>query len=58
MGLAEKNMAPFEQGALVNHHENLIDALSMPVVSAVSVNEISTSTEKIKFIFRKIQSRH
>lgn len=56
MGLAEKNMAPFEQGALVNHHENLIDALFLPVVSAVSVNEISTSTEKIKLFSEKYKA--
>jgi futalosine hydrolase len=56
MGLAEKNMAPFEQGALVNHHDTLFDALSMPVVSAVSVNEISTSTEKIKLLSEKYKA--
>ena len=56
MGLAEKNMAPFEQGALVNHHDTLFNALSMPVVSAVSVNEISTSTEKIKLFSEKYKA--
>ena len=56
MGLTEKNSAPFEQGAIVNHHENLIEALSLPVVSAVSVNEISTSTEKIKLFSEKYKA--
>lgn len=56
MGLTEKNSAPFEQGAIVNHHENLIEGLSLPVVSAVSVNEISTSTEKIKLFSEKYKA--
>ncbi len=56
MGLTEKNSAPFEQGAIVNQHENLIEALSLPVVSAVSVNEISTSTEKIKLFSEKYKA--
>jgi futalosine hydrolase len=56
MGLTEKNSAPFEKGAIVNHHENLIEALSLPVVSAVSVNEISTSTEKIKLFSEKYKA--
>ena len=47
LGLTEKNMPPFEQGAIVNHHDHLIAAASLPAVSAVSVNEISTSPHKI-----------
>jgi futalosine hydrolase len=56
LGLAEKNMPPFEQGAIVNHHDYLIDAASLPDVSAVSVNEISTSTEKINVFAEKYKA--
>lgn len=47
LGLTEKNMPPFEQGAIVNHHDHLIVAAALPAVAAVSVNEISTSAHKI-----------
>lgn len=47
LGLAEKNMPPFEQGAIVNHHDQLISATALPAVAAISVNEISTSAHKI-----------
>ena len=53
LGLAEKNIPPFEQGAIVNHHDNLMEAASLPTVLAVSVNEISTSLEKINLFAEK-----
>ena len=56
LGLAEKNMPPFEQGAIVNHHDHLIESASLPAVSAVSVNEISTSTEKINVFAEKYKA--
>lgn len=56
LGLAEKNMPPFEQGAIVNHHENLIEAASLPAVSAVSVNEISTHPLKITLFAEKYKT--
>ena len=56
LGLAEKNMPPLEQGAIVNHHDYLIESASLPVVSAVSVNEISTSTEKINVFAEKYKA--
>ena len=56
LGLVEKNMPPFEQGSIVNHHDNLMEAASLPHVSAVSVNEISTSLEKIKLFAEKYKA--
>jgi len=56
LGLAEKNMPPFEQGAILNHHQTLLEALALPAVSAVSVNEISTSTEKINLFSEKYKA--
>lgn len=53
LGLAEKNLPPFEQGAIVNHHDHLILAATLPAVVAVSVNEISTSPEKINLFAEK-----
>ena len=56
LGLAEENVPPFEQGAIVNHHDHLIESASLPAVSAVSVNEISTSAEKIKLFAEKYKA--
>jgi futalosine hydrolase len=56
LGLAGNNMPPFEQGAIVNHHDNLIEAASLPVVSAVSVNEISTHPQKITLFAEKYKA--
>lgn len=56
LGLAENNKHPFEQGAIVNRHDQLIDCASLPAVSAVSVNEISTSAEKIKLFAEKYKA--
>jgi len=56
LGLAEKNIPPFEQGAIVNHHEHLIEAASLIAVSAVSVNEISTNLQKITLFAEKYKA--
>ncbi len=56
LGLAEENMPPFEQGAIVNRYDHLIEAASLHAVSAVSVNEISTSAEKIKLFAEKYKA--
>jgi futalosine hydrolase len=47
LGLTDKNIPPFEQGAIVNHHDHLIAAAALPAVAAVSVNEISSNPHKI-----------
>ena len=56
LGLAEENVPPLEQGAIVNHHDHLIESASLPAVSAVSVNEISTSAEKINVFAEKYKA--
>ena len=56
LGLAEENVPPLEQGAIVNHHDHLIESASLLAVSAVSVNEISTSAEKIKLFAEKYKA--
>ena len=56
LGLAEKNMAPFEQGTIVNHHDSLVECASLPAVSAVSVNEISTNPDKIALFAEKYKA--
>ena len=40
----------------MNHHDILMEAVSLPAVSAVSVNEISTSTEKINLFTEKYKA--
>jgi futalosine hydrolase len=56
LGLTEENMPPFEQGAIVNHHDSLVECASLPVVSAVSVNEISTNPDKIALFAEKYKA--
>ncbi len=56
LGLAEENVPPLELGAIVNHHDHLIESASLPAVSAVSVNEISTSAEKINVFAEKYKA--
>lgn len=56
LGLAEENVPPLELGAIVNHHDHLIESASLPAVSAVSVNEISTSAEKINMFAEKYKA--
>lgn len=47
LGLAEKNTSPFEDGAVVNLNAGLLSATGLRAVRAVSVNEISSSAERI-----------
>jgi futalosine hydrolase len=47
LGLAGKNIVPYEDGAVVNPHVELLSAIGIPAVRAVSVNEISSSPERI-----------
>lgn len=56
MGLAEKNIPPFEQGAIMNHHDKLMETASLPAVAAVSVNEISTNPHKIALFSNKYKA--
>jgi futalosine hydrolase len=43
------NQFPFKRGWLVNPGRNLLKATRLPKVNAISVNEITTSRQKIKF---------
>lgn len=47
LGLAGKNTSPFVDGAVLNQHAGLLSAAGLPAVKAVSVNEISSSAERI-----------
>jgi futalosine hydrolase len=45
--LADPNLFPFKARKLVNPHNQLLHKLNIPQVTAVSVNEITTSTKRI-----------
>lgn len=45
--LADPNLFPFKSGKLPNPHHKLFQKINLPQVSAVSVNEITTSSKKI-----------
>ena len=52
MGLASENQYPFSNGWLVNKSE-VLKKVKLKKVSGVSVNEITTSKEKVKFYKQK-----
>ncbi len=45
--LADPNLFPFKSGRLPNPHFKLFHKINLPLVSAVSVNEITTSPKRI-----------
>jgi futalosine hydrolase len=46
--LENRDSFPYVKGQLINNDESLLNCTGLDCVNAVSVNEISTSTEKIK----------
>ena len=52
LGLIKKSKFPYDRGWLNNPHQILLRA-SLPIVDAVSVNEISTSKQKIRLYREK-----
>ncbi|GGB22646.1 futalosine hydrolase [Puia dinghuensis] len=49
MGLADKDAFPFVDGKLVNPHKALLALTALPVVRAITVNEITTDRERIRW---------
>ena len=49
MGLADPDCFPFSGGRLNNPHHDLINQTSLTQVHGISINEISTSPERIQF---------
>lgn len=47
LGLEEKNTPPYVNGRLVNPHQGLLLNTGLPLVKAVSVNEISVDQKRI-----------
>lgn len=50
MGFAERNTFPYQDGMLVNPHQQLLTQSKLPLVKSFGVNEISTSPEKISLL--------
>ncbi|MGL6267778.1 MAG: futalosine hydrolase [Chitinophagaceae bacterium] len=48
--LADPNLFPFKSGRLPNPHIKLFQKINLPLVSAVSVNEITTSPKRIHLL--------
>ena len=53
LGLLNENTAPFENGVLHNPNEMLLNASGLKFVRGIGVNEISTSSKKIK-LFKEV----
>ncbi len=53
LGLLNENIAPFENGVLHNPNEMLLNASGLKFVRGIGVNEISTSSKKIK-LFKEV----
>ena len=45
--LADPQLFPFKSGKLVNPHHQLLQKINLPLVTGVSVNEITTNAKKI-----------
>ncbi len=49
LGLANKQAMPFQNSQLINKNEELLKLLPLHQVTAVSVNEITTNTDRIEY---------
>jgi len=56
MGLVKGNEYPWQQGKLVNAHEDLLKATGLPFVDSVTVNEISTAPDRISYYKNGLQA--
>jgi futalosine hydrolase len=48
MKLAGGEVHPYSNGWLINPHHNLLAAAALPIVKSISINEITTSSTRIK----------
>ena len=54
MGLTDKDEPPFTNGWLINHHP-LLDKIDLPLVSSITINEITTNDARIQSFKSKYQ---
>lgn len=47
LGLENKDSMPYKNGLLTNEHEKILDSSLLKFSNAITVNEVSTSTQKI-----------
>ena len=47
LGLESRDIFPYKNGQLINHDDSILECTGLDCVSAITVNEISTSKEKI-----------
>jgi len=47
LGLQHAELPPFQKGLLINPHQKLLQASGLPLVSAITVNQITTAAEEI-----------
>ena len=53
MGLADRNAAPYVDGRLVNPHRRLMALTGLETVAGLTVNEITTNAERIRWYQQK-----
>lgn len=56
LGLLKDNEYPFQEGKLVNAHEDLLKGANLPFVDSVTVNEISTAEDRISYYKNGLQA--
>ncbi len=49
LGLADADTPPFSNGKLINPYHNLLAFTGLPIISALTVNEITTSPRRIEW---------
>jgi futalosine hydrolase len=53
MNLTDAGQAPYSNGWLINPHHDLLGAAGLPIVKSISINEITTSTARIRQLLDK-----
>ena len=48
MNLTEGNAHPYSNGWLINPYHDLLSAAGLPIVKSISINEVTTSTTRIR----------
>lgn len=56
LGLLKENEYPWQEGKLVNAHDDLLKATGLPFVDSITVNEISTAEDRISYYKNGLQA--
>jgi futalosine hydrolase len=55
LGLTPADQFPNQQGWLVNHHQQLLQIIDLPLVDAITINQVTTDSSRMEQITSKYQ---